>query len=175
MFCDECGAKIPKGSAFCEECGFKLDTDNASASVGFDFGAINNISTVATEPLFRETTESLSPFVHSYLKVSGKATLKNESSPPRSTNGSCWQDAPRTSNRIMKSFLILIGFLLKNKQSSPLVCAGLISTCDYIPISNKTAHALKDLLFYIQQTVESVSYLLGVGLVAVEVGEFGYI
>ena len=75
----------------------------------------------------------------------------------------------------MKSLRILIGFLLKNKQSSPLVCTGLISTCDYIPISNKTAHALKDLLLQIQQGVEAVADLLGVGLVAVVVGEVGYV
>lgn len=52
IFCEECGAKIPNGSAFCEECGFKIGGNIEKVSnEGFDFGAINNM---ATEQLFEK-------------------------------------------------------------------------------------------------------------------------
>ena len=65
--------------------------------------------------------------------------------------------------------------LHKFNQSLKPVYTGLISTCDYIPISNKTAHALKDLLLHIQHSIEPVADLLAVGLVAVVVGQVGNI
>ena len=55
MFCEECGAKMISGSVFCEECGFKIGENTASpSSEGFNFGAISNITSNATEQLYSQ-------------------------------------------------------------------------------------------------------------------------
>lgn len=50
MFCEECGAKIPKNSVFCSECGFKFVKENDT----FNFDALENIAETATEQLYEQ-------------------------------------------------------------------------------------------------------------------------
>lgn len=51
IFCEECGSKIPSGSAFCEECGTKVSSED------FDFGALGAIEMAAKKQVEEQEEE----------------------------------------------------------------------------------------------------------------------
>lgn len=58
LYCIECGAEIQSGASFCIECGADVvgaDTNTYTVSEnGFDFDAVNSISSMASEQLYKQ-------------------------------------------------------------------------------------------------------------------------